>query len=421
MRHLSKKYLLGVATVASALAVVTACSSSGGSNSTGNPTGSGGSGGGSTITIGSAGAISSSVLSQPERKGAIEAAISTINAAGGVSGHPLKLDWCDTKNEANGELTCMRQLTQDKVTAIITPGLIVDQSGRGLKLAAAAGIPIIGAQGLTPLDFSTDGSFPMSSGIPGWSYGQVVALVKAGAKKIALFGTNEAGSQYILGFTETAMKSAGLTPVRYVKTDPNADPTFAQGAAKTIAGGVDGVVFDSSPTYGAKAVSALRTAGFTGPIASITGVFVDPIIKALGSAANNLYLSSQMALTSDTSNPGVAAFLAAMAKYQASDDTNETALTAWTGTQLFAKMAATVKGDITSKSVLAALNGLSTPLDLQTAGPYKVVGATSPIDGYPRIYNPDIALGVVKDGKLEPFGDGGFIDPFAALAAMKTG
>jgi ABC-type branched-subunit amino acid transport system substrate-binding protein len=420
MRYLGKKYLLGVATVASALALATACSSNSGSDGGGGGN-SGGTGKGSTITLGGAGPVSSPALSQPERKGAIEAAISTINAAGGVNGHQLKLNWCDTKNEANGELTCMRKLANDKVAAIITPGLIVDQSGRGTKLAAAAGIPIIGGQGLTPIEFSTDGSFPMSSGIPGWSYGQVVALVKAGAKKIALFGTNEAGSQYILGFTQEAMKTAGLTPVRYVKTDPNADPTFAQGAAKTVAGDVDAVVYDSSPTYGAKAVSALRGAGFKGPIASITGVFTDPIIKALGPAADNLYLSSQMALTTDTANSGVAAFLAGMKKYAGSDEVNETAMTAWTATQLFAKVAATVTGDINSKSVLAAMNGLSTPIDLQTAGPYKVQGATSPIDGYPRIFNPDIAIGVVKGGKLEPFEGGGFVDPFSSLAGLKTG
>jgi branched-chain amino acid transport system substrate-binding protein len=435
MRYLGTKKLLGVATVVSALALATACSSSGsgggGGNSTNGPSTGGGttssgaasSGGGapsgSTITIGGTGAISSAVLSQPERKAAEEAAISVINAAGGVNGHPLKLDWCDTKNDANGEFTCMRQLTDDKVTAIVAPGLIVDQSSRGLKYAASKGIPIIGGQGLSPAEFSTPGVFPLASGIPGWSYGQVAELVKEGARKIALFGDNEAGSLYILGFTQKAMELAGIKPVRYVKTDQNADPTFSQGAAKAIAGGVDAVVFDSSPTYGAKAVQALRGAGFKGPIASITGVFVQPIIDSLGADADNLYLTSQVALNTDTSNPGVQAFLGAMKKYAPKSDTNETAMTAWTATQLFAKVAATITGDINAKSVLDAMNNLSSPIDLQTAGPYQVKGATSPLSDYPRMYNTQVALGVVHGGKLEPFGDGGFIDPFKTLAALK--
>jgi ABC-type branched-subunit amino acid transport system substrate-binding protein len=423
MRYLSRKHLLGVATLVSALAVTTACSSSGGGSSssatTGGASSSSGGATGSTITIGGTGSISSSVLSQPERQGAEQAAISVINAAGGVNGHPLKLDWCDTKNDANGEFTCMRQLAADKVTAIVAPGLIVDQSSRGLKYAAAQGIPIIGGQGLSPAEFSTPGVFPLASGIPGWSYGQVVALANAGCKHIALFGDNEAGSLYILGFTQAAMQLAGITPVRYVKADQNADPTFAQGAAQAIAGGVDCVVFDSSPTYGAKAVQALRGAGFKGPIASITGVFVQPIINSLGANANNLYLTSQMALNTDTSNPGVQAFLAAMKKYAPSDDTNETAMTAWTAVQLFAGVARTISGGIDSASMLAAMNNLSTPIDLQTAGPYEVKGVTSPLKDYPRMFNNMVAIGVVKDGKLAPAGSGGFVDPFKALAALK--
>jgi branched-chain amino acid transport system substrate-binding protein len=434
MRSLNKKYLLVVATLVSTLAITTACSSSKSSGGSTTPATSGGSttsagaapsgsGGatGSTITIGGTGGINDPVLSQPERKGAEEAAISVINAAGGVNGHPLKLDWCDTKNDANGEFTCMRQLTDDKVAAIVAPGLIVDQSSRGLKYAAAQGIPIVGGQGLSPAEFTTPGVFPLASGIPGWSYGQVVALENAGCKHIALFGDNEAGSLYILSFTQAAMKLAGITPVRYVKTDQNADPTFSQGAAQAIAGGVDCVVFDSSPTYGAKAVQALRGAGFKGPIASITGVFVQPIIDSLGANANNLYLTSQMALNTDTSNPGVQAFLAAMKQYAPTDDTNETAMTAWTAVQLFNDVAKTITGDVNSASVLAAMNNISTPIDLQTAGPYLVKGAVSPLPtDAPQIYNPEVAIGVVKDGKLLPAGSGGFVDPFKALAAMKA-
>lgn len=409
-QHLTKKHLFRAATAVSALAVLTACASSGGGTSGGDSSGS------STITIGGAGPVSSSVLSQPERLAAEQAAISTINAAGGVNGHKLKLDWCDTQNTANGEFTCMRQLVSANVAAIVAPGLLVDQSDRGLKFAGASGIPIVGGQGLSPIEFSTPGSFPMSSGIPGWSYGQVISLIKAGSKKIALFGTDDPGAQYILSFTEQAMKLAGITPVRYVQTDPNADPTFAQGAAETIAGGVDGVIFDSAPTYADKAVQALRTAGYKGPIASITGTYTPQMISALGAQANNLYLTSQMALSSDTSNPGVEAFLTAMKKYQPSAEIDETAMTAWTAVELFAHVAKTISGDVTSKSVMTAMNDLSSPVDLQTSGPYTVKGASSSITGYPRIFNPTVVIGVVKNGVLVPFGTG-FVNPFTSLSA----
>lgn len=423
MRRLSSRHLLSAAIVMSALAVTTACGSGAGSNSGGNSGASAGAGSASasTITIGGTGPIASSVLSQPERQAAEEAAISTINAAGGVNGHLLKLDWCDTQDSANGEFTCMRQLTSDKVAAIVDPGLLVDQSGRGIKYATEEGVPIVGGQGLEPIEFSTPGSFPLASGIPGWAYGQVVSLIRAGAKKIALFGTDDSGSDYIMSFTQQAMKAAGLTPVRYVVTDPNADPTFAQGAAQAMAGGVDGIIYDSSPTYGDKAIQALRTAGYTGPIASITGVFTQQMVSSLGAQANDLYLTSQVALSTDTANPGVQGFLAAMKRYQPSAVIDETSISAWTAVQLFADVAKSISGDITSASVLAAMNSLSTPIDLQTAGPYQVKAASSQVVGYPRIYNPDVVLGVIKNGKLVPFGQSGFVNPFTTLASLKSG
>jgi hypothetical protein len=108
-----------------------------------------------------------------------------------------------------------------------------------------------------------------------------------------------------------------------------------------------------------------------------------------------------------------------MKKYAPSDDTNETAMTAWTAVQLFAGVAKTISGGIDSASVLAAMNNLSTPIDLQTAGPYQVKGVTSPLKDYPRMFNNMVAIGVVKDGKLAPAGSGGFVDPFKALAALK--
>jgi branched-chain amino acid transport system substrate-binding protein len=408
MRHLVNKRTLSVAAAISAVAVIAACSSSGGATS--DTAGSGS----STILIGGVGPIQTSVLAQPERLAGEQAAISTINAAGGINGHMLKLDWCDTEYTANGEFTCMRQLLADKVTAIVDPGLSQDQSDRGLVLDADAGIPIIGGQGLSPVEFTAPGSFPISSGNPGYAYGQVVSMIKAGATKIALWGTTEPASTYIISVTEQAMKQAGITPVRYVETDPSSDPTFAQSAAEVIAGDVNGVIYDSSPVYSDKAIQALRTAGYKGPVGGVTGTFTPLILQALGADANNLYLTSQIQLQTATTNPGVKAFLAGMKKYQPKAAVDEISMTSWTAVQLFADVAKTIKGDITSQSVMAGMNDISSPINLGTAGPYMVKGVLSPIKGFPRIFNQTVVIGVVKNGVLEPFASG-FVDPFTSL------
>src|SRR5580704_15135538 len=132
MRWIYRRRLLPAVAVGALFALAAAgCSSSSGATSASGSGDPGGSGASSVITLGGAGPIADPTLSQPEREAAEQAAIAEINAAGGVNGHKLKLVFCDTQNNPNGELSCMRQLVQEKVSAIITPGLIADQSGRG--------------------------------------------------------------------------------------------------------------------------------------------------------------------------------------------------------------------------------------------------------------------------------------------------
>jgi ABC-type branched-subunit amino acid transport system substrate-binding protein len=404
MRWVHDRRVLPAIAVGAVLALVAGCSSTSGATSASGSGDPGGSGTGSVITLGGAGPVSDPTLSQPERKAAEEAAVAEINAAGGVNGH---------------QLSCMRQLVQEKVSAIITPGLIADQSGRGYLVAAAAKIPVIGGQGLTPVEFATPGNFPIGSGIPGWAYGQVADLLKQGAKKIAFFGTTDPGSQYIIKLSQGALKSAHVAAVRTVVVDPSTDPTFASGAAKVMAGGVDGIVFDSSPLDAPRAIAALRAAGYKGMISSITAIFASATLKALGSQANGLLLTSQLALTSDTANAGVSQFLADMKKYQPGAQVNETSETSWAGVKLFAAVMKHAS-DLSSTATWDAFSNLSAPAHILVAGPYQVKSATVYLKGYPRMYNPTVQNGVIKGGILTPDGKG-FVNPFTTLTGMASG
>ncbi|MFF3872196.1 ABC transporter substrate-binding protein [Streptomyces sp. NPDC001978] len=411
----NKRKFAAVLCIAAIAATVSACSSSGGK-----------SGGASTsdgttkspILIGGAGPVASQVLSQPEREASLKASIDEINAAGGINGHPLKYKFCDTKSDANQELACMRQLVADKVSAIIAPGIIVDQSGRGLKAASDAGVPVIGSQGLSPIEFNTKGIFPLTGGIPSWAYGATAALLDSGAKKIGLFGSNENGASFSLGLATQALTAAGVTPVSKVQVDPTADPTFVSGAAKLISSGADGVLVFSSPAYIAKEITALRQAGFKGKISTITGTVTPQILNALGSTANGLLLTSAMALTSDTSNSEVAGYLAAMKKYSPSSQINDTSETTYAAVQLLAQVMAK-STSFTAADVLKAFTSLSTPVDTGLTGPFSVTSHQSYLAGFPNIYNPEVENGSVKNGVIVTDGKG-FVNPFAELAKLKS-
>jgi branched-chain amino acid transport system substrate-binding protein len=369
---------------------------------------------GTPIVVGGVGPLDNPVLSQPERQGALNAAAAVINAAGGINGHPVKIDFCNTLNTVNGEVTCMRNLVSDKVSAILAPGIINDQTGVGYTFATKAGIPVIGGQGLSPTEFTTANIFPMASGIPGWSYGAIEAVLQAGAKKVAfLDATTDAAESFIQGLNSGAMKLAGQTPAGLVVADPNADPTLASAAARVIAGGVDAVVIDCPPTLMPRAVSALVGAGYKGLISSITPLFGADTLKSLGSQANGVLLTGQLAWTSDTQNPAVAAFLAAMKKYAPNDEVNETSEDTYAAFQLFAKVAASAAGT-TSADILTAMQNISSPIDVGLAGPYQVKGVTAYLSDFPNMYNPTVQNGIVRNGVLVADGKG-FINPFTKL------
>ena len=85
---------------------------------------------GTPILIGSEAPLTNPAVSFPEVKSGMEAAVATINAAGGIKGHPLQLDFCDTLLTANGELSCARKLRiADHVVAVIDATIVEDQSG----------------------------------------------------------------------------------------------------------------------------------------------------------------------------------------------------------------------------------------------------------------------------------------------------
>jgi branched-chain amino acid transport system substrate-binding protein len=404
---------------AAVVASVTACSSSGGSTGTAGTTGTGAAATGttgtgataSTITIGHFSAATGAGGGFPEATDGAKAAVASINASGGVNGHPLKLDTCDTKFDPNQEAACARQMVTDKVAAVVFPQMFFPQTS--LPLLQSAGIPTIGSTGISLQEFQTPSAFPLA-GIPGWFYGVTASLAKNGAKKISILGINNAASQFANQTALAAVKASGLTLVNNIAVDPTTTD-FASAAARAAQGGTDGVVITMSPQAAVPAIKALRAGGYKGLIASVTDIVPQASVTALGSDAEGLLLTSLLALPNDPKNASSKQFMADMAKYAATAHVDGVSYEAWAATQLFAKASATLT-DFTSSAVLAAMNDLSN-VDLPALGGYQVKGVTSPLAGYPRLLHTQVEQAIVKNGQIVD--DGGFVDPFAALAKLK--
>ena len=364
--------------------------------------------------------LTSQVLTQTDIQSGVVAAVDALNAKGGIDGHQVKLNFCDTQYTTSGEISCMDGLIGDKVSALISPYIAASASGSPFELALPADLASIGGLGSIVTEFTQPGIFPLAGGDPGWVYGAMSDLVKGGARRIAVLGNATGSYEAVRGYALAALKQAGLTPVSVVEADPTSDPTFSAAAAKVVSGDPDGLYLAVSPANVPLAVRAVRAAGYTGPIASLAAAFTPPIIKALGTEGNGIELAGNVAFPSETSNPAVAAYLADMAKYQPNGTIDQLSETSWAGMMLFAQA---MKGqtNFSASNVLSVMNNLSTPIDLGVTGPYKVKGAVSPIPAFPNIHNPTITLGVLENGVIKQAAGPAFVNPVTVLEAARHG
>lgn len=371
---------------------------------------------GSAISIGTVIPLSGQLVVAPELEAGMKAAVSAVNADGGVKGHPLKLRVCDTKFDPNTELSCVRDLISEKVTAFAGGIIAADPSGREYQLASKAGIPFVGSYGGVPAEFTTPGTFPIKSGFPGWVYGATKNLVDKGARTISVISLNNAAGEYGVKLSKEALASLGMKPVTTVVADPQADPTFSTAAAKAVSPHADGVLITLVPTLMPKLLTALKNTGYTGRISTLSALATPAVLKAAGSAADGMLVTGHAAFQADTADPGIKAFLADMKKYQPRSPIDENAIYGWTTIKLFAQVmsaASLTDGAAapTSAQVLAAYNGITKPIELGTFGPFGPPPAQPYVPGYDRMFSPSVQNGIVEGAVVEPDGKG-FVNPF---------
>jgi branched-chain amino acid transport system substrate-binding protein len=401
-----------LAVLTSAALVLTAC----GSDDDGG--GSGGGGSASEITIGSTVSLTSAAASFPEVKQAQEAAVASINAAGGVNGKQLKLTVCDGKFEVNAELGCFRTLLSDKVSAIVGPVLIAGTGVSEYKAAEQAKTAVIGSPAYQPGELVNSVAFPLGPSVVGGTYGALYALLQKGATKISVFGdANNPAANSIVELSKQALGEIGRSPVNVVVGDTSTDPTLQSAAAKAVGGGTDGIIITGAPPSMVKSVPALRAQGYKGLIATIDGALPGPVVTAIATPAEGMLVASQTAFPEQS--PASDEFLADMKKYAPDAPLSFFSIQAWSSVKLFAAVATQAKAT-TPEEVLTAFQNLSDPVDIRTIAPYKVAGVTSPVTGgfqpAPRMFNQTVQLGTMKGGKF--VADGGFVDPFASLKTV---
>jgi hypothetical protein len=106
----------------------------------------------------------------------------------------------------------------------------------------------------------------------------------------------------------------------------------------------------------------------------------------MGSYANGLLVSGLLDPVTQTSNPGVTAFVNAMNSEDPSAPKDGLAEHSWNGFDLFGQAAKTISGDVTAASLMKALQNVKNPITLGLSGPWVSPGISPPpMAVYPRL------------------------------------
>ncbi|MBV9047302.1 MAG: ABC transporter substrate-binding protein, partial [Solirubrobacterales bacterium] len=88
-----------------------------------------------------------SIYNAGDEVAAVRAAAAGINAQGGINGHKVVVDYCNSQDDPNATAACVRQMISDKVVELAAG---IDILGPTMvQSLSAAGIPVVDEDALS--------------------------------------------------------------------------------------------------------------------------------------------------------------------------------------------------------------------------------------------------------------------------------
>ncbi|MBV9661704.1 MAG: ABC transporter substrate-binding protein [Acidimicrobiales bacterium] len=344
---------------------------------------------GPPIVLGLVTTVQSQAFSFPQIPIAAKVAAKAVNAAGGVNGRPVEIDFCDDQAAPSVATTCAQKLvSQDHVTALV--GSVSAQGASMYPFLTQAGVADFANYPSSAPDFSDPLSFPL---VPGaLELAGLPAIAPKGAKNVALI-YDPAGA-IAWTFFQAGAKKLGLNPIgiQVASTTVSYDPIIAQ-----INNDHVDAVSDSATAGLTQFLSAMSSEGPNVPIDLFSGELSAAALTASKSVHQPINATLGLSFSGATRQE----FLSDASKYGPGlglTDTNSlSTVNAWLGVKVLAKLMQPLSS-ITPQTVTAALRqqsaletGLTPTLNLAAAGPSST---------FPRLVNTHIYSGQVSQGEI---------------------
>jgi branched-chain amino acid transport system substrate-binding protein len=390
-----KRLLVG--TVTAALAVtLAACGSDSDSTSSGSS---------GPIEVGSWSPLSGPIApSGTQTAAGAKVAFDEINAAGGINGRKINYTTLDNGYDPQQTIQAARKLVgSKKVVAIV---------GANGTAPTAASFPFVLDQSKVPIMFTYGGAqtwySPPKAGLfgaqtPYEDQARNIAqwAVDSGAKNIVVVHDDPQAFVNVADTVVTTAKAAdpavqtAKVSVKLGSTDYS--PVVAQVKSKSP----DAVVLITPVPEAAAYLKQAKLQGVTATPYGYAPIADPGLLKLAGDAAEGVRTLSLTRLPTDTADPAVAAYVAALKKYAPDQEPSFYSIYTYAAAKAFAKILEGISGDITPESIAKAAES-GTAIDTGLLPPLTFTSSQ-------HLGTNQVIRLVVKDGAFTA--EGGFTAP----------
>jgi branched-chain amino acid transport system substrate-binding protein len=342
--------------------------------------------------------LSGNNLTFPAEAAAAEATVKSINAEGGIAGHPIELNVCDDKNDPNEASKCAREAVEEDAVGVVGSYSLFGENIMSILQPAA--IPYVSpccAQSHGEL--TDDNSFITSSGAL-ISTGTGVA---AGEKctSAADVVTETPYTEFTVGLIEVGLKYAGYKGSLKVIEIAGAATDYA-GTVAEATEGTDCIILSLGQQQALAFLPALKQAGAKEELIGIGGNSLGKTVieKNPEVTEGATIVDYYPPITNKAWTPFVKAFEQYAQPSQKNEDISLLgAETTWIGYNVAKQVGEEIEGEITADSFLKQLRKAS---DVETGGVTPSINFTKPFPSpeFSALYNTSVTFEKVDNGEI---------------------
>jgi branched-chain amino acid transport system substrate-binding protein len=353
-----------------------------GNGSDGGPGGPGRVGNKEPLVIGTVGAYSGpggTALAQGAR--ALQVWGASVNAKGGVDGHPVKVIVMDDGGDAAKARSLMKELVEErKAVAVVGAMTVVETLNSWRKYVEEKRMPVVGGS-CGPEWTASPMLFRQCPGSPAQVYGTARIGAKFGKSKQfgALFCSETESCTFVERelFNKGGAKRAGLDP-RYRARISVFQADFTAECIQARNSGVKLLMVVADPGTVERVASSCRRQGLTPQYLQIASTLRADAVRKPG--LSDVLAGMSVFPFDGLSTPAFREFDAAWARYGGGQAPGPAAAQGWASGKLFEKAVRTAGGDISRASIVTALRklrgerlgGLTAPMTFGANGPTDV-------------------------------------------------